>query len=204
METTIETGVHREQGRALATVMFTDIVSSTERVLELGDAGWRALLERHHDLSRKHVVECGGRAVQATGDGYLATFDAPTRAVRCASELAVTVRDLGIELRAGLHTGEVERICGDLAGIAVHICARISALGGAGEVLASSTVRDVVFGSGIEFGDHGRHELRGIPGKWQIFRVQTVPPTAPARRAVSWSFSPTGSIPQFSFVAGSA
>jgi class 3 adenylate cyclase len=204
MRTSIRTAMEREVDRALATVMFTDIVSSTERAFELGDARWRALLERHCGLSRKRVAECGGRAVKATGDGYFAIFDAPTRAVRCASVLAADVQELGIELRAGLHTGEVELIGDDAGGIAVHIGARISTLGGAGQVLASSTVRDLVMGSGIEFGDHGRHELKGIPGKGWIFRLESVPVAAPRRRAASLSSSLTGSIPRFSVDTGAA
>jgi class 3 adenylate cyclase len=157
--------------RALSTVMFTDIVASTERASELGDARWRQLLERHDGLSRERIAEHAGRAVKATGDGFLATFDGPARAVRCASALAADVRDLGIELRAGVHTGEVELVEDDVAGMAVHIGARIGALGGAGEVLASSTVRDLVVGSGIEFEERGTHELKGVPGEWQLFAV---------------------------------
>lgn len=157
--------------RALATVAFTDIVGSTERAAALGDTAWRKLLDRHDRLTRDLVAEHGGRPVKSTGDGFLATFDGPARAVRCTSQLAERVRDLGIDLRAGVHTGEIELLADDVAGIAVHIGARIAALAGAGEVLASSTVRDLAVGSGIEFTDHGRHKLKGVPEDWQLYRA---------------------------------
>jgi class 3 adenylate cyclase len=159
--------------RALATVMFTDICGSTEIAAERGDRHWRELLERHDQLTRELVGAYGGVAVKSTGDGFLARFDGPARAVRCAVDLGNRVNDLGIEIRAGLHTGEVELIGADVGGMAVHIGARIGALGGPGEVLASSTVRDLVIGSGIEFGPRGSHSLKGVPGEWQLFQVES-------------------------------
>lgn len=159
----------RTAQRALATVLFTDIVGSTSRAAELGDRRWRETLEGHDRLTRQLVGRYGGRAIKSTGDGFLATFDGPARAVRCASALASQVFHLGIELRAGLHAGEVELIGADVGGMAVHIGARIGALGGPGEVLTSSTVRDLVVGSGIEFSERGEHELKGVPGTWRVF-----------------------------------
>ena len=155
--------------RALATVMFTDIVGSTRLAAELGDRRWRETLEHHDRITRELVGGYGGRAIKSTGDGFLATFDGPARAVRCATTLGQRVGELGIELRAGLHTGEVELIGADVGGMAVHIGARIGALGGPGEVLTSSTVRDLVVGSGIEFSERGEHELKGVPGSWRVF-----------------------------------
>ena len=171
------TGTERraDPNRALSTVAFTDIVDSTGRAAELGDAAWRELLTRHDELSRELVERHGGRPVKSTGDGFLATFDGPARAVRAASALTTQIRELGIELRAGVHTGEIEILDDDVAGIAVHIGARINALAGPGEVLASSTVRDLVVGSGIEFEDRGEHCLKGVPGAWQLCRVTRVP-----------------------------
>jgi len=161
--------------RALATVLFTDIVGSTAIAAEQGDRGWRQVLERHDELTRDLVRAYGGRAVKSTGDGFLATFDGPARAVRCASELGDRVTaDLGISIRAGLHTGEVEVMGADVGGMAVHIGARIGALSDPGEVLASSTVRDLVVGSGIEFESRGSHELKGVPGEWSLFSVESV------------------------------
>lgn len=159
----------RTSQRALATVLFTDIVGSTSRAAELGDRLWRETLENHNRLTRRLVDSYGGRAIKSTGDGFLATFDGPARAVRCASALTAQVDELGIELRAGLHAGEVELIGTDVGGMAVHIGARIGALGGPGEVLTSSTVRDLVVGSGIEFSERGEHELKGVPGTWRVF-----------------------------------
>jgi class 3 adenylate cyclase len=163
----------RREERALATVMFTDIVGSTRFAAELGDRRWRETLERHDRLTRELVSAYGGRAIKSTGDGFLATFDGPARAVRCAKTIGQQVSDLGIELRTGLHTGEVEVIGSDVGGMAVHIGARIGALGGPGEVLASSTVRDLVVGSGIEFDERGSHELKGVPGEWNLYSVST-------------------------------
>jgi class 3 adenylate cyclase/pimeloyl-ACP methyl ester carboxylesterase len=160
--------------RALATVLFTDICGSTEIAAERGDRRWRELLESHDRLTRDLVGAYGGVAVKSTGDGFLARFDGPARAIRCAVDLGDRVNDLGIEIRAGLHTGEVELIGADVGGMAVHIGARIGALGEPGEVLASSTVRDLVIGSGIEFADRGSHSLRGVPGEWKLFAVDSV------------------------------
>lgn len=167
------TGVRprREPDRVLATVLFTDIVDSTRRAGELGDARWRDVLERHDELVRRALARHQGREVKTTGDGFLATFDGPARAIRCAVTVAGSVRRLGIEVRAGLHTGECELRGDDVAGMAVHIGARVGATAGAGEVLVSSTVKDLVVGSGIEFADRGARELKGVPGEWRLFAV---------------------------------
>ncbi len=155
--------------RHLATVLFTDIVESTERLSALGDKAWRELLDDHDRTVAQTVASFGGRVVKTLGDGMLATFDGPARAVRSA----VAIRDLlaahGVTVRAGLHAGEVELRGDDVAGVAVHIGARVSALAGAGEVLVSSTVRDLVAGSGIEFADRGEHDLKGVPGNWHLY-----------------------------------
>ncbi|GAC1403207.1 MAG: adenylate/guanylate cyclase domain-containing protein [Mycobacterium sp.] len=165
------TGERHEQlpDRALATVLFTDIVDSTRRAAELGDKRWRELLERHDEMTRAEIARFHGRVVKHTGDGFLATFDGPTRAVRCATTLAQRIPELGIDVRSGLHTGECERRGEDIGGIAVHIGARIAALAHASEVLVSSTVKDLVNGSGIAFQDRGTHVLKGVPGKWRLF-----------------------------------
>jgi class 3 adenylate cyclase len=155
--------------RVLATVLFTDIVDSTRRAAELGDRRWRALLEQHDQLTCAEVARFRGRVVKNTGDGFLATFDGPTRAVRCAATLAERMPQLGIDVRSGLHTGECELRGDDIGGIAVHIGARVAALAGAGEVLVSNTVKDLVNGSGITFRDRGTHALKGLPGEWQLF-----------------------------------
>jgi len=160
--------------RVLATVLFTDIVGSTELAARIGDRGWRAVLERHDALSREEIGGFGGSAVKSTGDGFLATFDGPARAARCARRLLDRASaELELTLRAGLHTGEVERIGADVGGMAVHIGSRIAALAGPGEALASSTVRDLVAGSGIEFAEHGETELRGVPGRWHLLAVHS-------------------------------
>jgi class 3 adenylate cyclase len=161
----------REPSRVLATVLFTDIVDSTRRAAELGDSAWRMLLERHDELVRRELGRWQGREIKTIGDGFLATFDGPARAVRCAKAIAQDVPALGIHVRAGLHTGECEVRGDDVAGMAVHIGARVGSLARAGEVLVSSTVKDLVVGSGIEFADRGTHELRGVPGEWRIFEV---------------------------------
>jgi len=160
-----------ESERVLATVLFTDIVSSTEHLAALGDRRWRDLLEDHFRLARSELARHRGREVNTTGDGLLATFDGPARAIRCASAIRNAVRQLGIEIRAGLHTGEVEVLDQDLGGIAVHTGARVVAEAGPGEVLVSSTVKDLVAGSGIEFEDRGTHILKGVPGEWRLFVV---------------------------------
>jgi class 3 adenylate cyclase len=157
--------------RVLATVLFTDIVGSSQRAAELGDRAWRKLLDAHDAVVRIQLERFRGREVKTTGDGFLATFDGPARAIHCAVDLAVGLRSLGLDIRAGLHTGEVEARGDDIGGIAVHTGARVAALAKAGEVLVSSTVKDLVAGSGIEFKDRGEHELRGVPGTWKLFSV---------------------------------
>jgi pimeloyl-ACP methyl ester carboxylesterase len=164
-----------ESERALATVLFTDIVGSTERAAELGDRGWRQLLERHDAAVRRQLSLHRGREVKTMGDGFLATFDGPGRAIRCARALREEVAGLGVEVRAGIHTGEVELIGDDVGGMAVNIGARIGALAGPGEVLVSSTVRELVVGSGFEFADRGARELKGAPGEWRLFAVDSPP-----------------------------
>ncbi len=161
----------REPDRVLATVLFTDIVSSTEKAAELGDRRWRELLESHDADVRRQVDSHGGRVVKSLGDGYLATFDGPARAIRCGQALVEGAAPLGVELRAGVHTGECELLGDDVGGIAVHIGARVSAKAAAGEVLVSSAVRDLVVGSGIEFEDRGTHALKGVPGSWNLLSV---------------------------------
>jgi class 3 adenylate cyclase/pimeloyl-ACP methyl ester carboxylesterase len=158
--------------RVLATVLFTDIVGSTEHAGRLGDRRWKELLTTHDALLGSEVERFRGRMVKSTGDGVLATFDGPGRAIRCACAIRNSVRSLGIDLRAGLHTGEIQLRGDDVAGVAVHIGARVSALAGAGEVLVSSTVKDLVAGSGIGFEDRGERELRGVPGSWRLFAVE--------------------------------
>ena len=165
-----EPPVH-EPDRMLATVMFTDIVDSTRRAAELGDRHWRKLLERHDELLRRELDRHRGRAVKTMGDGFLATFDGPARGIRCAMAARDAVRDLGVDIRAGLHTGEVEVMGDDIGGIAVNIGARVGAAAGPGEVLVSRTVTDLVAGSGIDFADRGLHALKGVPGEWQLYAV---------------------------------
>jgi class 3 adenylate cyclase/pimeloyl-ACP methyl ester carboxylesterase len=158
--------------RVLATVLFTDIVDSTRRAAELGDRRWRGVLDALDARAAAEVGRFRGRVVKRTGDGMLATFDGPARAVRCARAVADVARVLGLEVRAGLHTGEIEMRGGDVSGLAVHIGARIGSLAGAGEVLVSGTVRDLVVGSGLEFDERGEHELRGIEGRWRLLVVR--------------------------------
>jgi class 3 adenylate cyclase len=157
--------------RVLATVLFTDIVDSTRRAAELGDQRWHALLLEHDASSRRLLDRHGGREVKTLGDGILATFDAPARALRCASAIRALARELGLELRAGVHTGEIELRGDDIAGLGVHIAARIVASAAPGEILASSTVRELVAGSGLDFEDRGTHELRGVPGNWHLWAL---------------------------------
>jgi class 3 adenylate cyclase len=161
----------REPERALATVLFTDIVASTETAARLGDREWRDLLERHDAIVRRLLKVHRGREVKTTGDGFLATFDGPARAIRCAAAIEAAVREIGLEVRAGIHSGEVELIGEDVGGMAVNIGARIGALAGPGEVLVSSTVRELVVGSGLGFAGRGTHTLKGAPGKWRLFAV---------------------------------
>lgn len=166
------TGVRPQRAeRRLATVLFTDIVGSTERAAELGDRRWRALLEDHHHAIRDVVERCGGRVVKTTGDGALALLDSPARAIECAREAVRDAPRLGIRIRAGIHTGECELMGDDVGGIAVHVGARIAALAGADEVLVSSTVKDLVTGSETTFTDRGVHELRGVPAEWRLYRL---------------------------------
>jgi class 3 adenylate cyclase len=153
----------------LATVMFTDIVGSTERAAELGDARWRELLSAHQAAVRRELTRFRGREVKTLGDGSLATFDGPARAIRCGHAITEAAGPLGLEVRIGLHSGEVELMEEDVGGIAVHIAARVGALAAAGEVLVSSTVKDLVAGSGIGFVDRGAKHLKGISGEWRLF-----------------------------------
>lgn len=157
--------------RVLATVLFTDIVDSTRLATELGDRRWRELLTEHQTLVRDRLRRFEGREIKTTGDGFLAVFDGPTRAAQCARAIAADMPALGIEVRAGLHTGEVELIGDDIGGIAVHVAARIAALAGAREVLASRTVRDLAVGSGVGFEPAGRHTLKGVPDEWEVYSV---------------------------------
>ncbi len=157
--------------RILATVMFSDIVSSTERAVEVGDRRWREELDRHDELVRRELVEHGGREIKTTGDGFLAVFDAPTRAIRCAVAIREGLRGLGIDVRIGLHSGEVELRGEDVGGIAVNIGSRVADEGSAGDVLATSTVKDLVSGSRIGFADLGEHQLKGVGDRWRLFAV---------------------------------
>ena len=161
----------REPDRVLSTMLFTDIVGSTERAAELGDQRWTALLADHHRVVREQLDRHRGQEVRVVGDSFLATFDGPARAIRCASAIREAVGVLGIEVRAGLHTGEIELAPSGIEGLAVHIGARVAALADAGEILVSSTVKDLVAGSGFVFDDRGRHVLKGVPGDWQLHAV---------------------------------
>lgn len=166
-------GVARDgtASRALTTVLFTDIVGSTERAAQLGDSRWRQVLGEHERVVRAEIGAVGGRLIKMTGDGSLSIIDGPARGIRCAERIAGGVHSLGLEIRAGLHTGECEFVRGDIAGMTVHIAARISAMAGAGEVLVSRTIRDLVTGSGIALAPLGAHELKGVPGEWELFAV---------------------------------
>ena len=157
--------------RVLATVLFTDIVDSTRRAAEMGDRDWRALLDAHDAVVRSQLARFRGREVSTAGDGFLALFDGPQRAIRCAMAIRDSVQALGIEVRAGLHTGECEVRGDDIGGIAVHIGARVSALAGPNDVLVSSTLRDLVIGLGLEFEARGAHQLKGVPGEWHLYAV---------------------------------
>ena len=157
--------------RVLVTLLFTDIVGSTERVAELGDRAWLRLVEAHHAQVRSLFVRFGGNEVDCAGDGFFATFDTATSAIGCGAAITSSVRPLGLEVRAGVHTGECERLRGRVRGIAVHTAARLSQLALPGEVLVTATVRDVVAGSGIDFVCRGTQELRGVPGRWDLYAV---------------------------------
>jgi class 3 adenylate cyclase len=161
------------EDRVLATLLMTDIVGSTQRATEVGDAEWRRLLAEHDDRAKTEIERFRGTYVDSTGDGLLARFDGPARAVRCAQGIAEAVRPLGVDIRAGLHTGEVELDGDRVRGIAVHIGARVASLAGPSEVLVSSTVKDLVAGSGLAFDDAGEHELKGVPDRWHLYRVVT-------------------------------
>jgi pimeloyl-ACP methyl ester carboxylesterase len=169
------TGTRRgvEPDRVLATVLFTDIVDATRKASEVGDRRWRDLLEAHHGAVREELSRFRGREIDTAGDGFLAAFDGPARAVRAASAIRSDVKRLGLEIRAGLHTGECEIMGAKLSGVAVHIGARIASLAAAGEVLVSSTVHDLVAGSGLRFEDRGLHTLKGVPGDWHVYAVDT-------------------------------
>jgi class 3 adenylate cyclase len=161
-----------EPDTVLATVLFTDLVGSTALAAELGDRSWRDLLERHHSAVRSELARHRGREVDTAGDGFFATFDGPARAIRCACAVTQAVGELGLEVRAGLHTGECELLGEKVAGIAVSIGARVAARAGPGEVLVSNTVKDLVAGSGIGFADRGVAELKGVPGEWRLWAVE--------------------------------
>lgn len=167
-------GLHDEEAeldRVLATVLFTDIVGSTEKASELGDRSWKDLLERHHRTVRGLLARYRGREVDTAGDGFFATFDGPARAIRCAQQIVDAIRPLDLQIRAGLHTGECETIDGKVGGLGVVIGARVGGLAGPNEVLVSSTVKDLTAGSGLVFEDHGEHELKGVPDRWRLYRV---------------------------------
>jgi len=165
------TGVRPEPSpeRVLLTMLFTDIVGSTQRAAQLKDAAWKRLLVAHHQAARQEIARFQGREIDTAGDGFLATFDGPGRAVRCAQSIVAAMEDLTIEVRAGVHTGECELIDGKIAGIAVHTAARVASMAGPSEVLVTGTVKDLVAGSGIDFEDAGLHELKGVPGTWRLF-----------------------------------
>ena len=180
--------------RSIATVLFTDIVGSTERALTLGDRRWRELLARHHALVRERILRHGGREITNAGDGFLALFDGPTPALLCAASIRDALRELDLEIRAGVHMGEVEQEDGDASGVSVHIGSRVAGLAGAGEILVSSTVRDAETGSDFTFEERGRHSLRGVPGEWRIYALAGLPedpdallgPASPAVRSRGW------------------
>jgi len=161
-----------EPDRVLATILFTDIVGSTSRAAELGDARWRQLIQQHHALIRHQLGRFSGREIDTAGDGFFASFDGPARAIRCACAISDSVRGIGLEVRAGLHTGECELVDGKVGGIAVHIGARVASLAAPREVLVTRTVRDLVAGAGLQFEDRGTRVLKGVPDRWQLFAVR--------------------------------
>ena len=158
--------------RRLATVLFTDVVGSTARAAELGDTRWRALLDRHDQIVRAELARFGGEEVDSAGDGFLSTFDGPARAIRCAAAMSEALAGIGLAIRAGVHTCEVEVRGRNIGGLAVHIDARVAATGGSGEIVVSSTVKELMAGSDVTFLDRGEHELKGIPGTWRLYVVQ--------------------------------
>jgi class 3 adenylate cyclase len=166
--------------RVLATVLFTDIVGSTEKAAALGDSRWRDLLEEHNKAIRAELARFRGREVKSLGDGFLATFDGPARAIRCAQSIITALRPLEIPIRTGIHTGEVEIAENDIRGIAVHITSRVASLGGADDIVVSRTIKDLVAGSGITFQDFGTHVLKGVPDPWQLYRVAQLTPAGSA------------------------
>ncbi len=168
-------GNEGEPDRVLATVLFTDIVGSTAKAAALGDRAWRELLNEHHARVRRQLVRFRGKEVDTAGDGFFATFDGPARAIRCAYGIRESLGEMGLEIRAGLHTGECELVDEKVGGIAVHIGARIASQAQPGEVLVSSTVKDLVAGSGIEFEDRGVVTLKGVPDQWRLYAVREVP-----------------------------
>ena len=159
--------------RVLATVLFTDLVSSTERAAAMGDKRWREILDEHDALIGRELDAHRGSLVKTTGDGIVATFDAPARAIRCAEAIEKQVDSLGLRMRAGIHTGEIERRENDIAGLAVHLAARIAALANAGEILVSRTVRDLVVGSSLRFSERGEYDVKGVPASWQLFAAHS-------------------------------
>jgi class 3 adenylate cyclase len=162
-----------EPDRVLATVLFTDIVDATARAAQLGDRAWRRLLEEHHELVRSQLQQFRGREMDTAGDGFFATFDGPARAIRCACAIRERLIELDVQIRAGLHTGECELVDGKASGIAVHTGARVASRAEPGQILVSSTVKDLVAGSGLTFDDRGTHELKGVPGDWRLYSVAT-------------------------------
>ena len=159
----------------VVTVLFTDIVGSTEKAVAVGDRAWRELVERHHAVIRRQLVRYHGKELDTAGDGFFASFDGPARAIRCACAITDAVKELGLEVRAGLHTGECELVESKVGGIAVHIGARVAKAAQPGEVLVSSTVKDLVAGSGLEFRERGAAELKGVPGEWRLYAVERGP-----------------------------
>jgi class 3 adenylate cyclase/pimeloyl-ACP methyl ester carboxylesterase len=164
-----------EPDRVLLTILFTDIVDSTAHARQFGDRRWRELLDRHHEVVRRELKRFRGREVDTAGDGFFAVFDGPARAIRCARSLVAGIREIGLEIRAGLHTGEVELVNGQVRGIAVHIGARVAALAKPGEIVVSRTVKDLIAGSGIELAEHGTHAFKGVDGSWDVYAVAKMP-----------------------------
>jgi class 3 adenylate cyclase len=162
---------HHELDRVLTTLLFTDIVGSTERAADLGDRRWRDLLDNHYQRVRDQVARFSGHEIRTLGDGFLATFDGPARAIRCGCAISEALEELGVATRVGVHTGEVDLLDGDLAGLAVHIGARVATSAEPGEVLVSGTVKDLVVGSGLRFVDRGVHHLKGVPGEWHLYAI---------------------------------